>query len=380
MIKVSLLYAKSGGGHLSLAKATEDALNTYYPRQFEFSYFDPFPRIYQAAYRRFGSDFQTIYGTLFRATNNSSSATAIHYPNQQLINRKLTRYFKETTPDVVISNNPLVTSEIKPALISARVPAKIAFYIADPFTPHRLWFSEKNADLYLSPSMEATRLAIDSSLPPQRIKTVGWLTRKDFFACPYPAAPIRKTLGLDPKKLILFVGGAGQGGGKIYNLCQKLLQNPQIASSCQVIVNTGLNPELATRIIRLSEKNPGFFHIVPYAFNMPHLLSVADLAIGKAGPNFLFESIHSLTPFFATGCLPGQEDGNLDFIKKSGIGWVSPDINQAVRLISQIVSDPKLLKSKQQIVKKIKHQHLQAPHLVAREIARLAGGHRRLLF
>jgi UDP-N-acetylglucosamine:LPS N-acetylglucosamine transferase len=380
MFKVSLLYAKSGGGHISLARATEEALNKYYPGKFNCVYFDPFPEIYSSSYRRFGSDFQTIWGTLWHATNNSPASTfVLHYPNQQFISQKLLKHLREFQPDIVISNNPLLTTEIKPALQKINSPAKTVIYFADPFTIHQTWLAEKDADLYLSPTPEATRIAIQNLIPPGRIKTVGWLTRQKFLSGPLPPLPIRKTLGLNPEKFTIFIGGAGQGGGKIRKFCQRLMQNSLIVEKGQLIVNTGLNPSLASEIIKLAEKKPGFFNIIPYANNIPELLSASDIVIGKAGPNFMFEAVHMLRPILATGCLPGQEEGNLEYIKSSGIGWVEEDQNTAISLISSLITNPSLLKSKLKYLKEVKKQHLRAPRDVAWEIAQLARV-RRLIF
>ena len=83
-------------------------------------------------------------------------------------------------------------------------------------------------------------------------------------------------------------------------------------------------------------------------------MSVSDLSVGKAGPNFVYESIFMEVPILATGCLPGQEDGNLDFILREDLGWVEKNLKKSIGLVEQIVKDRNLLKGKNKNVKKIK--------------------------
>jgi UDP-N-acetylglucosamine:LPS N-acetylglucosamine transferase len=49
---------------------------------------------------------------------------------------------------------------------------------------------------------------------------------------------------------------------------------------------------------------------------MAEVLSASDIVFGKAGPNFLFNVVACKKPFVAITHVGGQEDGNLDIIRK----------------------------------------------------------------
>lgn len=371
MTRVSLIYAKSGGGHISLAKATEEALNKYYPRKFQVSFFDPFPALYSLAYRKLGTDWQRLWRAGFKATDNPSFTRIMQQINSLPTTDNLAFHFTEFKPDIVIINNPLANLTLNRAMEKSGIYPKTVVHFADPFTLHHAWLVHQKIDLYFSPTAEATAIAIENGLPQQTIKTIGWLTREKFVNWPPPPKKARENLGFPSGKFIIFLGGAGQGAGRIYDFVETISENKQLLEKLFIIVNTGLNASLLSKITRLVEKIPDSFYIVPYAHNMPQLLWASDIVAGKAGPNFIFESIHALRPILAIGCLPGQEEANLEFIRSQNFGWVEEDMPRAVQLIENLITNPKLIAEKIPHLKHIKKQNLSAAKNLAREINHL---------
>ena len=82
-------------------------------------------------------------------------------------------------------------------------------------------------------------------------------------------------------------------------------------------------------------------------------MQAADLVIGKAGPNSVFEAIATLTPFFATTHISGQEDGNLDIIRDLKVGYVEEDVKKASKLLFKIIEYPEQLKEFKPHLKKL---------------------------
>ena len=62
---------------------------------------------------------------------------------------------------------------------------------------------------------------------------------------------------------------------------------------------------------------------LPHTNDIAPYMAAADIIMGKAGPNILFESVMLGKPFFATTFIPGQEQENLAFIQRHGLGWVA---------------------------------------------------------
>ena len=354
-----------------MAKATAQAIDQFLPGKYSFQLFDPMPTIAASTYKRLSSQMQQLYKFTYEATNTPLISSFIHDITNLTSTDKLVTYFKKVKPDLVITNNCFITTEMNTALKKAGSKAKTVVLFADPFTPHETWFSYTSADLYLSSTPEVAQLALDRGTPKDKIRVVGWLTRSEFLSGPTDKIIARKSLGLDPAKFTIFIGGAGQGGGKIFDICEEILNRRNIVKNCQVIVNSGINPGLTHKIMKLAQILPDFFYIIPLAHNMQTLLSAGDLVVGKAGPNFLFEAIHTLRPILATGCLPGQEEGNLEFIKRAKIGWVQEDPIRAAALIEKISTHPNLLSGFLPQLKAIKSDNLNTAQNIASEIDKL---------
>lgn len=371
-LKIAILYTLAGGGHLSLAKAAQEALNRYAGRPLDITLYDPFPSTYSLTHKTLANQFLDLYRVGYFATDNVTMASAVHYVNYYGIERNLLRFLNSNQPRLVISNHPLITAALPKVISKIYFPIKTIAHFADPFTIHHTWFVNKKADLYLSPTPEITQAAISHDIPSSRIVTVGWLTREKFLGKPKDKIAIRQILGLHPHKFTIFIGGAGQGSSQIYQLCRRLSQNQLLLDKAQVIINTGLSAGLVTQILKLVQKHPGFFTLIPYANNMPELLTSADVAIGKAGPNFLFECVHSLLPVIAFGDHQGEQLGNLEFIKSAKLGWVEKEVESVIYLLGQFIQNPALINAATSSLKKIKSVQSSTPRKFTSAVLKLA--------
>ena len=67
-------------------------------------------------------------------------------------------------------------------------------------------------------------------------------------------------------------------------------------------------------------------------------MAAADVVMGKAGPNMLFESVMLGKPFIATAYIPGQEEANLEFIRQHQLGWVVLDSEKQRELVARLAT------------------------------------------
>jgi UDP-N-acetylglucosamine:LPS N-acetylglucosamine transferase len=68
-------------------------------------------------------------------------------------------------------------------------------------------------------------------------------------------------------------------------------------------------------------------------------MAAADVVMGKAGPNTLFESVMLGKPFIASAYIPGQEYANLSFIQRHGLGWVALQPRDLRSLLNTLIHD-----------------------------------------
>ena len=370
MKKVAIITNRAGGGHISLTKGMIDAIKMHIQDDIEVQVFDPTPDVFPFAYAILTSwKLQFLWGILWKWCDNMFVAKLIHRLNYQTFGSTLKKFIREFQPDLIISNSPFATFELLLAKNELKATFKTAVHVADPYTPHTLWFTNPEVDLFLSPTPEVSQKALALGFHADVIKTVGWLTRKEFLSDTHDTS-LKKLLGFNEDDIVLFLGGSGFGDDKTIDICKEFVK-AGLHKKMRCIVNTGFNTISLGTVVSLAQKNRDAFVILPYLSNLKHVLAISDLIIGKAGPNFLFECIQLKKPFLAIGCIPGQEEGNLAFIQKSGIGWVEKDPRKIGKLITEIFSDKIEYAKKVSLIETIRKEHQDTPKRIADEIKKV---------
>lgn len=80
--------------------------------------------------------------------------------------------------------------------------------------------------------------------------------------------------------------------------------------------------------------------------NMAEVLSACDIVFGKAGPNFLFDVVAVEKPFVAITHIGGQEDGNIDLIKKKKLGLIREKNGEISDFLMEYLKNPKYFESR----------------------------------
>ncbi len=78
--------------------------------------------------------------------------------------------------------------------------------------------------------------------------------------------------------------------------------------------------------------------VLGYRDNVPELMRAADLLVTKAGPGAIAEASVAEVPVVVYDFVPGQERGNLDYVRTNGIGVVALTTADVVRSVRRIVS------------------------------------------
>ena len=111
----------------------------------------------------------------------------------------------------------------------------------------------------------------------------------------------------------------GEGSGDMAGIINKLLKVDNSRISVIAGRNTKLKELLEYEFSTCKDR------VTVYGFvkDMEMLLTTHDVGIVRGSPNVLMECINCTLPVVITGTLPGQEEGNIDFIlaNKLGVLW-----------------------------------------------------------
>jgi 1,2-diacylglycerol 3-beta-galactosyltransferase len=126
--------------------------------------------------------------------------------------------------------------------------------------------------------------------------------------------------------------GGGEGAGKMYEILQEIGREKL---KVQLIVIAGRNKGLETRLKRNLSKFHFPMRVYGFTDQVHELMSESDLIITKAGPGTIAEALAMGLPIIITSWLPGQEEGNVEFVVRENVGRVSKDPKRVVEIIKE---------------------------------------------
>lgn len=275
-------------------------------------------------------------------------------------NKEITSFIKKNKIDLCISTY----FECNPILEKFQLEG-IPFIniITDPKTVHSLVISEK----------ANTNIVFDEKLVKKyknnNTKQAGWFIRSKF-ENEYEKSKIRKKLKLDNNLTFLIVSGS-EGSNAILKILPSIINCDK---KVNFIISCGKNKFLYNNMLGVKHSFKKFSssqaEIIPlsYTKNLHLYMQAADMVIGKAGPNTLFESIACETAFFAITHIHGQEDGNLDIIKDYKIGIVEENTKKANQELEKLIKNPEKINSFTKNIKKLKEYNKNSINILLEEI------------
>ena len=346
--RVLLLISDTGGGHRSAADAIIAGLEsvdtgphgeafTFESRIEDVAAHCSFPLsqlgpAYSAALRF----APPVYGALFHATNGRRRFRNVIRMLEPLYRERLRNLFLTYKPDVIVSVHPLLNH----AALRARADAKmlhipVITVVTDLGRVHEGWLVP-DVDAVVVPAREVYNRAREKGIPSNRIYHLGHPVHPKFEDVSDTKAQIRHALGLPADKTIALLMAGGEGGGKLLPTTLALAKSKL---PLHMIVVTGRNAALRTKLDELAQTLPTPMTVLGYCDNIPELMRAADLLVTKAGPGAIAEASLAEVPVVVYDFIPGQEYGNLKYVENNGIGVVALSGADVVRRVRSIVGN-----------------------------------------
>lgn len=337
---IVFLYSDTGGGHRSAAQAIIEALDIYYPDKvttemvdFFVEYAPPPLDMAPATYAQMGQ-VPELWKLGYKLSDGKRRSQFIQEVLWPYIRKSTEKLVKQHPCDLFVSVHPLVNTPILRALEEDPIPYMIV--ITDMVTTHAFWYSTR-ATLTTSPTQEARDRGLEFGLDPEAIKVVGQPIADAFRRPSAPKSELRSQLGW-PKKLpvVLLIGG-GEGMGPI----EETVRAVDLANlDLMMVVVAGRNQSLKRR---LEDAHLGTPHeILGFVDNMPDLMNAADIIVTKAGPGTISEAFVAGLPIVLYSRMPGQEEGNIDYVVDKGAGVWAPEPEEVVVTLQQWIDNPNL--------------------------------------
>ena len=335
---ILLLTSRTGGGHISLSEALRDRLEQRYTLEIV----DPQPRFFHLHYRLLSRYALWLWSAEFRLSDTPQQAFLTHRLFTPLVAGELKRLIGRLQPVMIIATYPFLTYEVMQVLTRINTHIPFVMLFADPNSIHASWLTERRSSAVLAPTRETYELALAAGFDSARLHLVGWPVRAQFARAAAEAgrAEVLTSLGLDPTCFTVFLQGGGEGAAQFGQTIERVL-----GIGLQVILATGTNRSLLTHF-RSTEK----LAALPFTKEIAPFMAAADVIMGKAGPNMLFESVTLGKPFIVTAYIPGQEEANLEFIRRHQLGWIALEPDQQRTLLTRLNNDSSELQAMAKMV------------------------------
>lgn len=354
----------SSEGHLSISESIEETLKKSGYKTKLFYAKDPLFSLYTPLYR-FIPQVVDIPFTIGKHQRIQPYILDVFKYNYQ---KKLSDFCKFYKPDLMINTYFMYNPSLEEIKKTYQIP--LINIITDPKSVHQLILSA-TADVNLEYDHYA-QTAFQKKFPLTKIKEAGWFVRSRF-RDPYDKQVIRKKLKLKPDKLTFLIASGSEGTTTALKVLPFVITRN---TPLQIIIACGGNESMKSGVQmlqKLIQNTKSKTNLVSLGFtkNIHQYIQAADLVIGKAGPNTLFETVATQTPFFAITHIAGQETGNLDIIREKNLGIVEENPVRIQKKISQIIHHPELLDQYLPDIKKEAEYNSQAASILLSEVEKL---------
>jgi 1,2-diacylglycerol 3-beta-galactosyltransferase len=361
MVSALFLVADTGGGHRRAAEAVATMLLS----PLEAVLVEPLGArpITRRLTRLYGPIIRhapSVWGWIYRLTNSQAGVRLLQHTVLLGATGAIREAVDRYEPAVVVSFHPLATA----AAVRAGLSVPTMTVVTDLATAHSTWRA-RGVDLVAVPSPSVlwqfrldgwpANQCVETGLPVATRRPVGAAQRR----------ALRRSLGLPDHDALVVVVGGGEGAG---GMAERVTAIVERLPDVHVVAICGRNGRLARSLARMDS---GRLTVKGFVGNMADWLRAADVVVGKAGPGTIAEAACCGAPLLLTGYVPGQEEGNAEFVVGAGSGRYTPTVEGLIAEIERLRAHPAELA--QMRAAAIRSSRGDAARLVVDLVVNLAG-------
>ena len=357
---ILILTTHIGGGHLNLAQALKDMLETHY----EVVIVDPQPDSVDRFYTSVSRHFLKFLDWQFTFVDNKIISFWLHRALTPLNRGRLLSIMEHIQPQLMITTHALLSYATARANERRQKRVPLVFQLTDLERLHMPWFTEKQADAYLAPTREIFSQALTQGIDKSRLYLTGRPVRRQFLEVSSSRrSETLSALNFDPDVFTIFLQGGARGSARVDRVIEVLLST---GMPMQIILAAGNNKSMASRYTGVKQ-----VRVLSFTETIAPYMAAADVIAGKAGASFISEAFILEKPFIVTAFLPGQETPNLQFIERYNLGWVCPETTAQKELFIKLANNPGIIAEKIDGIRAYKAWNMQANQHIRPLIDRL---------
>ena len=358
-MKVVILSASTGGGHMSAANALKDYIDSNGSQAVvvdAIEYISPLlNKTVTEVYEYVATKNPILWKMMYKSSNKKSVNSIIGKTNS-LISNKLIPLLKSNDPDVIVTTHPFTTEMISKLKKHKKTNVPLICIMTD-YAPHRTWINPY-VDAYIVANENMITPMIKMDVESNKIFPFG-IPVDDAFFSTQNREKLKKELNLKNNipTILIMAGSCGLTNiEKIYNELQSIKQdfqiiiitgkNKKLYENMQNVIS-GKKTDIRNKILaKISEKAPELkrmkfikkyqsetqsnkYHkhtqLIYFTNEVEKYMSVSDLILTKPGGLTVSEALACNLPMALYDAIPGQEEENANFLVSN---------NMAVKLSS----------------------------------------------
>jgi 1,2-diacylglycerol 3-beta-galactosyltransferase len=377
-IPLLFLVSDTGGGHRSAARAVHQALEQAYPGSFAPVIYDPLlgpdaPFLLRCLVRLYGPAIRLtpwLWGLLWRGSNSPRTLRWSRQTYLRPVYRIVADAVQAHQPAVIVAFHPFATDPAAQATSFSVRQARAITVVTDLVTAHLSW-RDAAVDRIIVPSAPLRHSCRMDEIGEGRCAEIGLPVAAEFAQPPLGSVErraLQRALGLHGGRFVVLLTGGAEGSGGLYRRAAAILRRTE---EIDVAVICGRNDVLRRRLLRLARRVGDRLTVKGFVDNMADWLRCADVVVGKAGPGTIAEAACCATPLLLTSYVPGQEQGNSEFVVSAGAGRSVPRPRDMVADLTWLREHPDALARMRQAAAAISRPEAAAE--IAGLLADLAG-------
>ncbi|MGD8983868.1 MAG: glycosyltransferase [Desulfobacteraceae bacterium] len=380
-LRLLILSASVGAGHLRAAQAVELALKAIEPKA-EVRNQDTleltnrtFRRLYGQAYldlvNRAPHVLGYLYDLLDRPRGPKQKSDRLRVLVERLNLRKVLKLLQSEPWDIII-NTHFLSAEIIASLRSDNEVGTPHMTVTTDYETHRLWVTDP-CDHYCTATEEGAAYLEHWGVNRRDITVTG-IPIHPAFSRHQDRATFLQSQGLVGDRTIVLQLAGGFGVGPIEKIYRGLLE---IDVPLEIVAVAGRNEEIKKEIKMIQVPLRHRSKVIGFTEKIHELMGVTDLVISKPGGLTTSEVLASGAVMAIINPVPGQETRNSDFLLENGAAIKINNVATLPYKLTRLLGDKERLRQLKQNAARLARP--QAAFDVAKIAVRLARSRRSML-
>lgn len=338
--RIVFLYSDAGGGHRSAAEAIIEALLAVFPGKFESEMINVFTNYARKPLHKATGVYRQLiktpelYKHIYNLTDTHLNSRIITSSIAVYSRKQAEQLLEQHPADLFVSVYHFASAPILEVFQHRAQHPPFITVVTDLVSTPSVWY-DRRVDLCLVPTEGAKQRALEAGLKPEQVKITGLPVSGRFTPPPDSKTKLKQGLKWPTDLPTILIMAGGEGIAPLETIVTKIAKT---GLQAHLAVVTGRNADLQQKLSAKSWDLP--VTIYGFVTNMPELMRASDVLLTKAGPGTISEALNSELPMLLYSRIPGQEDGNVDYVVNGGAGLWTPTPAKIVTALKRWIEHP----------------------------------------